>query len=150
MDPRGQSSYYINVSVKSHAKQKTHTNSGSWGSVVGGSFPLPEGELDVVGEGVREAPGSKALYMSFLRGLPPPMRSPPGVVSDGFLDTGRAGGGMLLGVGTLVVFSGSLLETVGDECAAFGRELGAIELARGGFFETDGRSWGFVGSCALC
>lgn len=118
--------------------------------MVGGSFPLPEGELDVVGEGVREAPGSKALYMSFLRGRPPPMRSPPGVGSDGFLDTGRAGGGMLLGAGTLVVFAGSPLETVRDECAALGRELGAFELARGGLFETERCSWGFVGSCTLC
>lgn len=147
--PTGSTFMLMIMRMEYHANSKIHTDCGSWGTV-GTLSPLPEGELDVVGEGVWEVPGNKALYMSFLRGLPLLMRSPPEEVSDGFLGNGRAGGGMLLGEGTLIVFAGPPLETVGDEFAAVGRETAAAGLVRGGLFGTEERPWDRIGCCALC
>lgn len=58
---------------------------------------LAGSELGVFSKGAREAPGNNALYMSFLRGFPVPIRRVPEGVSDDLADNERDGGGMLLG-----------------------------------------------------
>lgn len=67
--------------------------------MAGSRVALPGGVSEAAGDGVREAPGSKALYISFLRGFPVPMRravvgAPDRSTEDA--EDGRGGGGMFV------------------------------------------------------
>lgn len=79
------------------------------GVFVAGSLALPGDVSEVAGDGVREAPGNRALYISFLRGFPTPMRREDVGAPERSVDDERDGGGMLVedemltGDGTLTV-----------------------------------------------
>ena len=64
--------------------------------MVGSLVALPGDVFEVAGDGVREAPGSRALYISFLRGFPVPMRRADVGAPERSTDDGRDGGGMLV------------------------------------------------------
>jgi hypothetical protein len=84
-----------NVSPTIILDRRVHTNSFPRGVVAARRLALFGGVFDVVGDGVREAPGNNALYMSFLRGFAALIRSAAVGVSDGFVVKGRDGGGIV-------------------------------------------------------
>lgn len=75
--------------------------------MAGSLVVLAGGVSEVAGDGVREVPGNRALYISFLRGFPVPMRRAVVGAPGRSAEDGRDGGGILVedeiltGVGTL-------------------------------------------------
>ena len=63
---------------------------------------LSDGVSEAVGGGVREASGSKALYISFLRGFAVPMRRAAVGAPDARAEDGRDGGDMSVEGGTSI------------------------------------------------
>jgi hypothetical protein len=64
--------------------------------VAGARVALAGGVSEVAGDGVREPPGSKALYISFLRGFPAPKRRADVGAPECSAEGGRDGGGMFV------------------------------------------------------
>jgi hypothetical protein len=118
----------INVRHRKLIGGRVHTDSGSRVFVACPGFALPSGVFDVVDDGVRDALGNNALYMSFLRGLPMLIRRAAVGGSDGFVVDGREGGGMLLGACLSAVFAGcTLLETAGSATGRAVEEFGVVK-----------------------
>lgn len=70
---------------------------------------LPGGVSEVAGDGVRKAPGSKALYINFLRGFAVPMRRAAVGAPEPTAEDGRDGGGMFV-EGETLAEGGPLME----------------------------------------
>lgn len=64
--------------------------------MAGSRVALAGGVSEVAGDGVREVLGNRALYISFLRGFPVPMRKAVVGAPGRSAEDGRDGGGILV------------------------------------------------------
>lgn len=90
------------MSITSFSQKCAHTDDCSLGSVTDSRIALLGGVSEVTGDGVRDALGSRALYISFFRGFPLPIRRAVVGAPGGSANDGRGGGGILVGGVTLV------------------------------------------------
>jgi hypothetical protein len=100
---------YTEISIAILVNVCAHTNCCSGVFVTVLRLALPGGVSEVAGDGIREAPGSKALYINFLRGFPVPMRRAAVGAPEPSAEDGRDGGGMSVEGGTLAE-GGTLIE----------------------------------------
>jgi hypothetical protein len=133
---------YTEINITNLADGWAHTNCCSGVFVVGSRATLPGrvGVTEVAGDGVREALGNRALYSSFLRGFPVPMRRAVVGAPDCGAEDGRDGGGIF--VEDEILTGGGAL-TVGKTLSGGGTWAGDEPSAGGG---TLVEVWSFVAS----
>jgi hypothetical protein len=97
------------ISIAILVNRCAHTNCFSGIFMTVSRVALPGGVSEVADGGVREALGSKALYISFLRGFPVPMRRAAVGAPEPSAEDGRDGGGMSV-EGRILAEGGTLIE----------------------------------------